>query len=309
MIVLEKTVELFTSYGPEAELVVEPNDISFHTIDRETVMVQVRVRNEGKISSKPTFMSLETAPLGTFVPWRPLALVPVPALKPGESRDVSLFAARPHPPTLGRFDRIPPRNLLTAVNASPDEPAPQSGAGFAGVWDLLRSRKPARVEGRAPGGQRPSVAPDLWELFGRKQPHWAGNINVFIGDKAVERHCATALRIYPGRANMAVFLVGGPGTPDAYAFSLAGLNSNWEAALVDVTHANTLLAGATDEPIHDTDWVEARGGLSIMLVVKPPIGCEQGNLEVHVTRKSTRESAKVEFNLDPAAHGPGCYTA
>ena len=309
MIVLEKTVELFTSRAPEPELVVEPNDISFYDLDRNTVRIQVRVHNRGKHLSKPTFASLETAPLGAFVAWQPLALVPVPALEPGQSHDLSVETRRPHPATLGRFDRIPPRAWLTAVNASPDEPAPQPGGGWTALLDLVRGRQPVRVEGRTPGDRKPSLAPDLWELAGREQPHWAGNIHVFVGAKAVERHRATALKIYPGRSNMASFLVGGPGRPDAYAFQLVGLSPNWDAWLVDVTHARSLTVGASDESILETEWVESSGGLMVMLLVKPPTDCKQGDVEIHVTRQSSRESAVVEFNLDPAAQGPGCFVA
>jgi len=106
-----------------------------------------------------------------------------------------------------------------------------------------------------PVGRR-MLPPDLWALFGKEQPHWAGNINVFVGNRAVERHMAKALRIYSGRPNMAMFVVGGPGKLDAYAFDLVGLPSNWQAALYDMTSAKTLVVGSSDEPVQKRQWWE-----------------------------------------------------
>jgi hypothetical protein len=67
------------------------------------------------------------------------------------------------------------------------------------------------------------------DMVGQEQPHWAGNINVFVGGKAVERHVAKALRVYPGRMNMAMFIVGSFGKADAYSFELVGLAPDWLA--------------------------------------------------------------------------------
>jgi hypothetical protein len=155
-----------------------------------------------------------------------------------------------------------------------------------------------------------SLSPDLLDLLGKGQPHWAGNINVFVGHRAVERHRATALRVYPGRTNLAMFLVGSAGKPDAYGFDLVGLNPDWKAALHNVSDARTLAVDPSNTPIRETRWVEAtRGGLVVMLATRPPDHCEEGNVEVHVTRRSTRKTAVVEFNLSPTAQGTGCYSA
>ena len=168
------------------------------------------------------------------------------------------------------------------------------------MLNLLRRGRTDRPSGRA-------LAPDLWELVGREQPHWAGNINIFIGSHPVERHLARALRIYPGRTNLAMFLVGGPGKPDAYAFELAGLSPDWKAALHDVSNNRSLVVNPLDVPIEDTQWVQSDGGLVVMLATHPPVDCQTGNLEVHVTQRSSGKTALVEFNLDPAAQGSGCY--
>ena len=266
-------------------------------------MVRITVHNESTRHSKPTIMRLESAPLGAFVPWRPLAVLPVPALEPGEARELSVEVSKPHPQPLGSFDRVPPTTLLTAVNSSPDE-TPQPRTGVARLLDLLRRRD--TVKNRDGTNKRPSLAPDLWELLGRDQPHWAGNINVFIGSKAVERHMAQALRIYPGRNNLAMFVVGS-GERDAYAFDITGLAPDWTAALYDVANAKTLVVEASDTPIKERQWRESTGAMMIILAIRPPMICEEGNVEVRVTRRSSKKTAVVEFNLDPAAQGSGCY--
>jgi hypothetical protein len=119
---------------------------------------------------------------------------------------------------------------------------------------------------------------------------------------------ARALRVYPGRTNLAMFLVGDPARRDAYAFELVGLAPDWNAGLHDRTNHKTLVVDPSAAPIPETRWVESNGGLLVMLATHPPAGCQAGNLEVHVTRRSCGKTAIVEFSLDPAAKGPGCYS-
>src|SRR5436853_355481 len=97
-----------TEFG-EADLSLERTDISFHDLPGDKVLVQITVRNTGTGASRPTPMRLESAPLGAFVPWRPLAQLVVPALEPGESRELSVEVKRPRPMVLGDFDRVPPK--------------------------------------------------------------------------------------------------------------------------------------------------------------------------------------------------------
>ena len=153
-----------------------------------------------------------------------------------------------------------------------------------------------------------SLAPDLWDLLGQGQPHWAGNINVFVGNRPVERHMARALRVHPGRTNLAMFMVGDSRRPDAFAFELAGLDASWKAALFDVTNGRSLVVGAATACIDQTQWVESSGNLLVMLATRPPDHCSVGNLQVHVTRRTNQQTAIVEFDLNPAAQGPGCYS-
>ena len=299
--VMDREQELDVRAGSNAQLIVEPKDILFEDVTDDSVLIHVTVRNESEFPSRPTFMRLESAPLGAFVPWRPLALVPVPSLQPGESRELTANATRPHPVPLDGFDRVPPKNVLTAVG-SPDESSPQTNRWTAIVALLAkRGNRTGLGSGLAP------LAPDLMELVGRGQPYWAGNLNIFIGSKAVERHLARALRIYPGRTNLAMFMVGGGGKRDAYSFNVVGLSASWETTLYDVTNAQTLLIDSSSAPIDEKQWVESAGGLMIMLAVHPPADCGEGALEVHVTRRSSQKAAVVEFDLDPSAQGSGCY--
>ncbi len=304
MIVMEKMPELKVCSSRQAELHVERTEISFHDVAGGRVRVQVTVHNAGEHRSPPTTLRLESAPLGAFVPWRPLTQLLVPALEPGESRDLSAEVARPRPAPLGNFNHVPPRRLLAAVN-SPDQPSPAS-AQLVAMLNFFRRGKAARSSGRDLTG-RTSLAPDLWDMVGRGQPHWAGNINVFVGSHAVERHLARALRVYPGRTNLALFIVGSPGERNAFAFEIVGLTPDWNAALHDITNNRSLLVGPSDSPIGETQWVESNGGLVVMLTTQPPAGCQKGNVEVHVTRQAPRKTAIVEFNLDPTAQGAGCY--
>ncbi len=199
---------------------------------------------------------------------------------------------------------MPPTTLLTAVNSSPDE-TPQPRTGVAGLLDLLRRRD--TVKNRDGTNRRPSLAPDLWELLGRDQPHWAGNINVFIGSKAVERHMAQALRIYPGRNNLAMFVVGS-GERDAYAFDITGLAPDWTAALYDVANAKTLVVEASDTRIKERQWMESAGAMMIMLMVRPPMICEEGNVEVRVTRRSSQKRPSSSLIWIPQPKGQVAIT-
>jgi len=303
MTVIEERPQLNLHTELEAELRVQPTDISFHDLPGEKVRIQVTVHNEGLGRSKPTSMRLESAPLGAFVPWQPLAVLSVPVLDAGESRELITEVARPRPKPLGDFDRIPPKKVLTAIG-SPNQPSRRTGGGLIAALNLLSRGK----NGQRPAANRTALAPDLWDLLGRGQHHWAGNINVFVGSCPVERHVAKALRVYPGRTNLAMFIVGGPGKRDAYAFELLGLSADWRATLHDVTSNKSLLVDPSEKSIQETQWVESAGSpMMMLLAVQPPADCRTGKVEVHVTRRSCGTTALVEFDLNPSAQGAGCY--
>jgi len=304
MVVMERRPELEVSSWSKAELRVERREIRFQDLDQDTVRIELTVYNDGGHRSPPTLIRIESAPFGAFVPWKPLARLVVPAIGPGESREVSFEASRPHPVPLGDFNGVPPRRLLTALSSA-DQPAP-ANPGLAAWLELLR-RGRARSSPNAQVAGNAFLAPDIWDWLGRGQTHWAGNINVFVGQEPVERHMAKALRIYAGRTNMAMFVVGSPRHRDAFAFELVGLAPDWKACLFDVTNAQTLVVGHSDEPISEGRWVEANGPMMIMLATQPPADCSAGNLQVQVLQRSTQKEAIVEFDLDPKAQGPGCY--
>jgi len=288
-----------------ADLRVDRTDIAFHDLPGDRVQVQVTVRNAGNLSSRPEVMRIESAPFGAFVPWQPLAQLVVPALRPGESRALSVEVPRPRPVALGNFNRVPPRKLLTALS-SPDQPQRRNN----GIWallEMLRTGRPMPLQKTHPATD-PSLAPDLWDLLGQGQPHWAGNINVFVGGRPVERHLAKALRVYPGRTNLAMFVVGNPRHHDSFAFELKGLDAAWNAALYDVTNGKSLEIGPAAVYIDERQWVESNNGLVVMLATQPPGDCSVGKLEVQVTRRADQQTAIVEFDLNPAAQGSGCYT-
>ena len=52
-----------------------------------------------------------------------------------------------------------------------------------------------------------------------------------------------------------------------------------------------------------------KGVMMVVLAVRPPIVCEEGDVQVHVTRRPCKKTAVVEFNLDPMAQGAGCHVA
>ena len=301
MVVMEKKSERNVRSVYEAELLVERTDISFQDVAGNKVRIQVRVHNAGLGRSRPTPMILESAPFGAFVPWRPLAQLVVPALEPGESREMITEVKRPRPAPLGDFNRVPPQNLLTAINA-PDE-TPPANSFVAALRNLIRRQQRADVTGDIAG--QVTLAPDLWDLLGRSHQHWAGNINVWVGTAPVERHLAKALRIHPGHTNLAMFCVGTPGKREEFAFELVGLSEDWETALYNMTSQKNLLVHQA--PIDETQWIESQRGLVVLLATRPPAHCTAGHLSVHVTRESDRKQAIVEFDLNSAAQGAGCY--
>jgi hypothetical protein len=261
-------------------LTVRRTDIVFANTSPECVAIEVTVSNPGPAPSAAQPAVLAAAPFGAFVPWRPLALLQVPELGPGQSAVLKTTARPTRPAPLGPPDRVPPRQLLTALGAADDRPRPIRPLGV--------------------------LPPDLMQLLGQGSTHWAGNLNIFIGSKPVERHLARALRIYPGRVNLAMFVVGCG--RDAYRFRLAGPGAAWGAALYDTTDRQALSLDLTGcSPVRTDDWVEVDRTRILFLAIQPPAGCPRGEVEVQVEQRSTGQQAVVEFSLDPAAAGPGCY--
>jgi hypothetical protein len=276
---------------PHLSLHLERTDIRFADLGPGRVGIEVTVWNHGEERSTPTPAFLMAAPLGAFVPWRPLTVLPVPALEPGESFVLRTEARRPAVAPLGPPDRVPPRRLLTALGAEDDRP------------DTAALRARGR---KAPAGVLPA---DLMDLL--RQPsnvYWAGNLNVFVGTRAVERHMAQALRVYPGRVNLAMFVLGGTGR-DAYRFHVIGEGEDWGATLHDMTDGQSFALDVRRfPPVVEDRWLDGRGQRMMLLALRPPRDCAAGSVEVHVAQRSSGQSAVVEFSLDPNAAGPECLS-
>jgi hypothetical protein len=275
----------------EEDWSISGNDIDFFNVDRDRVAIEITVTNSSERPSLPSTAVVRAAPFGAFVSWSPLATVPIPALAPGQGFALRAETTAIRPEPLGSPDRVPPRKLLTALGLagdSPGEPVHQKDTG---------ERMP-----RSPG-----LPADLMELLGQKTSHWVGNINVLVGSKDVERHLAKALRVYPGKVNLALFIVGSGGK-DAYAFRFAGLAKEWDAKLFDMTSHASLVMNVDKNPgIAPGQWIATDGPRTMLLGLRAPENCTDGSALVHVTQKSTGRTAVVEFSLDPGAAGRGCY--
>jgi hypothetical protein len=177
--------------------------------------------------------------------------------------------------------------------------SPQALLGPLGHVTEHRSTATAQ---RAPG----RLAVDLLECLGRRNPHWAGNVNVFIGEHSVERHLAQALRVYPGCRNLALFFVGNGS--DAYSFKLQGSPLAQYASLVQVANGSLVAHGVSSgDRILAHQWLETASRMLIMVVIDLPREHKNGALDIHVLQRSSGRSAIVEFSLDADAAGPGCY--
>lgn len=274
-------------FDPTACLQVSRKDITFANVNPECVRMEITVHNIGEQCSAPTWAALMAAPLGAFVIPKPLTMLSVPALEAGSSTVLTIDALRPAVAPLGPPDRVRPRQLLTALGGA-DDRSKARGASGTGTGTVR------------------GLPPDLLELLGHGNPHWAGNLNIFLNTKAVERHLAQALRIYPDRLNMAMFVVGCG--HDAYNFHLIGEGTDWDARLFDMTDGQTLqLDVSRVPPVVEDQWLETSGTRTMMLALRPPRDCQAGGVEVHIRQRSTGKSAVVEFRLDPNAMGPGCF--
>jgi hypothetical protein len=151
-------LERSTVVPAASRLQVAREDIAFHNVSSEAVLIEVTVTNAGDGPSRPRLAAVQAAPLGAFVPWRPLGMLAVPALEPGETTVVRGTARRGRRASLGTPDRVAPAQLLQAL------------AGSRG----LRPPRKATAVGLA------ELPADPFELLGQDNLHWAGNVNVFV---------------------------------------------------------------------------------------------------------------------------------
>jgi hypothetical protein len=291
-------------------LIVDRRDIEFTDIGKGQVAIDITVTNQGEGPSAETLARVMSATLGAFVPWRPLAVLRIPGLEPGQSTILRTVAQRVIPIPLGDPDRVPPAQLLTALGLVDDDNTGANG---------LRARK-GPGHGRSPWRpaslfQAPSkgtqsqlqdLPPSPFDLLFGPSTYWAGNLNIFIGRRAVERHRAMALRILPEHTNVVMFIVGD--RPDSYRFDLSGVDSTWETALFDPGSALSFVSGLREGRVIDRNvWIPLRRSSLMLLALRPPARAVEANVEIHVTQFSTQQTAVVEFSLDAQAAGPGCY--
>jgi hypothetical protein len=263
---------------------LDREDIAFSSPAPGLLAVELTIHNDGDARTSRTLGLLQSAPLGAFVPWQPLDAFQVPPLEPGESAVVTKEYAVPTPQVLGGADKLPPDRLLVALGlGEPDR------------------RRPAANPNPAPG-----VATDVLALIGQGSVHWAGNLNVFVSTRDVERHVAKALRVYPGYVNLAVFVVGSPSRADEYRFGLSGDAVAWNARIFNSLKGHPWVAGAQTTALKEGEWVPATTGV-FLLSVQPTAKAERGAVSVHVCQRSSGREAVVEFTLDAHAAGPGCY--
>jgi hypothetical protein len=270
-------------------------DITFSNLSADLVRIDVRVTNEDRLPSPPTEVQVQSAPLGAFLTWRPLFTLAVPLLLPRQSVVVSGVAWTLRPNPLGAARSVTPARLQEALLATPEAEAPAEPDSPRRSARLRRLRRPPS----------PVLANDPLALLGRDGVHWAGNIDVLLHRKPVERHLAQALRVYPGQTNAALFHVGD--RTDGYRFSLTGMADEWQAGLVGLEHGVSLRPGCGWEVGLD-EWLELRAHSLFFLLLRPPVDAERGEVQVHVERQSDGAEAVVEFSLDARAAGAGCYT-
>ena len=274
-----------------ARLIVRRQDIQFSDVGAGRVQISITVTNAGPLRSQRTSALIQAAALGAFVNWRPLAVLPIPAIEAGGSALLRTEAQRVILDPLGSIDRLPPGRLLTALGFDEEEPRTVGKEGGRAAPPTRESR---------------SLPPSPLDLLTAPDTHWAGNINVFVAGKAVERHLAKALRIFPERTNVAMFIVGS--SPDSYRFDVLGLGPDWDAAIVDPMKAGSLSQGISHgTAIEPGSWHVLRSHSLLFLVLRPSASCQEGGVEVHVTQRSTGKTAVVEFSFDPRAVGAGCY--
>ena len=386
------------------DLCVETEGIRFYNVGPDTLKIEVTVHNRGYSASRPDTMLLEAAPLGAFVPWRPLQRLPVPVIAAGESLGVSTevrldeddveLANGSREAEVGRFqavleqagETIPLKAgdvarenkgaardgraspgwvlaflrrgnfeglsawdiaalisrsgirrgealqqvLLSALEGGADpallvlvreicrarqsgEPWPASGedSSMGGLWAISRAWRSLRSSmGQFLSGADLS-AMDPSRAAGRGNRHWAGNINVHLCGKAVERHQANGLRIYPGLENWAIFNLGSRKGGE-YLITFEGCGADWEPRVYHHPNARCEPAPAglsrerRGEGIGSGDTlVTATGSAWMSAVVSPPGDATVGNLDIGILELSSGRETTVEFGLNANASGRG----
>ena len=227
----------------------ERTDIAWFDSTPEHLSLAISFRNPNREATMPAFARISAAPLGAFVPWQPLRVLPLPALPGGGTTVLRADVTAPFRGLQPRQRRLPGvfRSYLRRLGFSLD------------------------------------VTPSC--------THWAGNIDVLVHDRAVERHMSMGLRLFPGAANVADFRVGD--RADDYMFEVTGDILGWSVQLRSVSP----LALFRGKPVPLGSWVRFPGQQVLCLVATPPPRCAGGHLDIHVRQRSTGRDAVVEFGF------------
>ena len=245
---------------PAAALHFDRTDLTFQLDGPDVLDVALQVRNSASLATPPQTGRIETAPFGAFLPWTPVKTFQVPPLRAGESTVIRLRVPRPGAGGAGR----PPAG---------DDPD---------YFDLRSLPRPAELLRRVfeNGVRDPSVG-------------LAGNVNVHVGPKSVERHLSGRFPILPGLLNVADFRIGRG--DDAYRIEFGGTAAGWEWVLRKAGRR-----GQWSRRFYLNRWYEGADLKSVLfLVFKPPRDCARSTFEVRVEQRSTGNVAVVEFDLDP----------
>jgi hypothetical protein len=226
------------------------------------------------------------APLGAFVPTRPLTRILVPPVPPYRRRTVTALV---EPEDAG--DGTAPSDLRRVHRLFRGTPRTEPVVSDPGppMWRTGRQRLGLPLWRRA----------EATEENVSQQCHFIGNLNVFVsGADPVERHVAP-ICLDRKRQNIAAFVVG-DGTRDVYTFSFEAQTPGWHAFL-----PSALL---DDSPGQGVAWdvpIEFGFG-SVMLVLIAPNNVESDRVMVWVTRASTQQRVPIEFELG-APDAAACY--
>ncbi len=372
------------------DLRVEREDIRFFNSRPDTLKIEITVHNRGYVGSRPDTMLLEAAPLGAFVPWRPLQRLQVPAIPAGESLVVSTEARLEDTASTSEEDSTQRRlrRFQAVLEQAGEGESREAGGdeqdapawvrdivrrgGFEGLsaWDIaaLASRREFRgVEGlqqlflTALEGETSSAAilrkldrirrseePDRnfsafspviqsammrnRELLsgsdlsamdpsraaGRLNRHWAGNINVHLSGRAVERHQGRDLRCYPGYSNWALFNLGSR-KGEEYRITFEGCGADWDPRVFHLPNAPGEMAAMAEMMRMSSEHlgegvasggtvVTPTGSAWMTAAVSPPRDATVGKLDIGILELSSGRETTVEFGLNANAPGCGLYT-
>ena len=279
------------------DLCVEREDIQFYNVAPDRLRIEVTVHNRGYVASQPKLMLLEAAPLGAFVTWKPLQRLQVPVIAAGESQRVSTEV------NLAAEDS-PGENRTREDEAVAIRRFNQAISDVAGATQQLISA-------------RNLSAMDPSRTANRANKHWAGNINVLLDNKAVERHQAHGLRVHPGIENWALFNLGSR-KGEEYIFTFDNTGAEWATKLFhlpNVRDEHMAVHEVQKGFEHLGQGIES-GGLIVTstgftwmaAMVSPPEDSTEGKLNIDIRELSSGRNAIVEFQMMANAQGRGLYT-